>query len=178
MNHVGTKRLETERIVLRPFRPEDAQAMYDNWASDEEVTRFLTWPTHESVEVTRAIVEEWSHLPPERYEWCLEIAGQPMGSLGVVSADEETGTLEIGYCLSRKCWGKGYMPEAVRAVIDFLFDTVGAKRIIAKHDVENPKSGRVMEKCGMAYLETRRAGVVNHLGTRDVVVRFIDNPRG
>lgn len=174
MNHVGTQRIETERLVLRPFVLEDAQAMYDNWASDDEVTRFLTWPTHESVEVTRQVVRGWTQLPPDRYEWCVEIGGEPMGSLGTVHTDEETGTIEIGYCLSRKCWGQGYMPEAVRAVIRFLFDTVGANRIIAKHDLENPKSGRVMEKAGMSFLEVRRAGVVNHLGARDVAVRYVD----
>ena len=59
MEHMGTKRIETERLTLRPFRVEDAEAMYRNWTSDEEVTRFLTWPPHESVEETAALLENW-----------------------------------------------------------------------------------------------------------------------
>ncbi|MBQ1826989.1 MAG: GNAT family N-acetyltransferase, partial [Erysipelotrichaceae bacterium] len=59
MNKAGTQRIETERLVLRRFRIEDAQNMYDNWASDPEVTRFLTWPVHQNVEGTRSLLESW-----------------------------------------------------------------------------------------------------------------------
>lgn len=174
MNHIGTQRIETERIILRPFTMEDAQLMYDNWASDPTVTHFLTWPTHANVDVTRDILRQWTHLPPNEYQWCIEIDGEPRGSIGTVSIDEENGTLEIGYCLSQACWGKGYMPEVVHAVIQFLFDKVGAKRILAKHDVENPNSGKVMKKAGMSPLEVRHGVEINLLGKRDCAVWYID----
>ena len=59
MRHLGTKRIETERLVLRPFVMEDAQAMYDNWASDPEVTKFLSWPSYQSVEDAYKILSIW-----------------------------------------------------------------------------------------------------------------------
>ena len=59
MNHKGTITLETNRLILRRFRLDDAQAMYDNWASDPEVTKFLTWPIHGNVEISRSILQSW-----------------------------------------------------------------------------------------------------------------------
>ena len=60
MNHFGTKRIETERLALRRFAIGDAEAMYCNWASDSEVTKYLTWPAHDNVDVTRAVLKEWT----------------------------------------------------------------------------------------------------------------------
>jgi len=60
MNHCGTRQLDTERLVLRRFVTEDAEAMFRNWASDPEVTKYLTWPTHANVDVTRAVLKDWT----------------------------------------------------------------------------------------------------------------------
>ena len=85
---LGTKRLETARLILRRFTLEDAQKMYENWAGDPEVTKFLTWPTHESAETSRQILKEWvaAYDNPEVYQWCIEEkeSGEPVGSIGVV----------------------------------------------------------------------------------------------
>ena len=59
MNHIGTQYIETERLILRRFETSDAQAMFDNWASDDEVTKYLTWPTHADVSVTEKLLEDW-----------------------------------------------------------------------------------------------------------------------
>ncbi len=64
MNKTGTQRIETDRLILRRFRPEDAEDMFENWASDPEVTKFLTWPTHTGVDVTKMLLADW--IP--RYE--------------------------------------------------------------------------------------------------------------
>ena len=76
----------------------------------------------------------------------------------------------MGYCMSRAFWGRGIMPEALRAVMDYLFDTVGVSRIAACHDVNNPKSGRVMEKAGMKKEGVLRASGINNQGIRDVAI--------
>ena len=60
MNHQGTKTIETERLILRRFTMEDAPAMYRNWASDPEVTKYLTWPAHSSVEVSQQVLRDWT----------------------------------------------------------------------------------------------------------------------
>ena len=82
---LGTKRLETERLILRRFTLEDAEKMYENWAGDPEVTKFLTWPTHESAEISRQILKEWvaAHDNPEVYQWCIEEkeSGEPVGTV-------------------------------------------------------------------------------------------------
>ena len=172
MNKTGTQRLETHRLILRRFRAEDAGDMFGNWASDPEVTRFLTWPAHGSIDVTRMILNDW--IP--RYEdggffsWAIELkeTGRAIGNISVVRLEEAIGEAEIGYCLGRTWWGRGIMPEALRAVIAYLFDTVGVNRIMAGHDVNNPKSGRVMEKAGMKEEGVRRGSGKNNRGICDV----------
>lgn len=175
MNKTGTQRLETERLILRPFVMEDAEDMYRNWASDPEVTKFLTWPTHKSVEITRMVLNDW--IP--RYEdggyfnWAMESKenGQVIGNLSVVKLREDTGAADMGYCMGRAYWGKGLMPEALQAVMDYLFHTVGLNRIAACHDVNNPKSGRVMEKAGMKFEGVWRQAGLNNQGICDEVWR-------
>lgn len=153
MNHQGTKVLKTDRLILRPFRISDAQKMYDNWASDPEVTRFLTWPTHTSVDVARKVLDHWvaSYEKPDYYQWaiCLKENDEPIGSMAVVDGDFRIGRAEIGYCISKRWWGKGITAEALQAVMDYLFGDVGMNRMEARHDVNNPNSGKVMQKCGL-----------------------------
>ena len=177
MNHTGTIVIETPRIILRPFTVEDAPAMYRNWASDPEVTRFLTWPTHASEEVTRSVLTAWTqeYRQPNRYEWCVvpRCAGEAMGSLGVTDINESEGEVEIGYCLSRSQWGLGLMPEAVQAVLRHFFNVVGAKRVLAKHDTNNPKSGRVMQKSGMTLQRVVPKGARNNQGVCDIAIYAI-----
>ena len=73
MDHKGTQILKTERLVLRPFRTEDAPAMFRNWASDEEVTRFLTWPSHRTEADSAAILREWTadYARKDFYQWAI-----------------------------------------------------------------------------------------------------------
>ena len=73
MKHCGTKQLETERLILRRFRPEDAAAMYQNWASDDEVTKYLVWPTHSSIEVSQYVINDWvnSYSKDDFYQWAI-----------------------------------------------------------------------------------------------------------
>ncbi len=172
LRHKGTARLETARLILRRYTVGDAPAMYRNWCSDPEVTRFLTWPVHGSADVTRGLLEAWvkEYDRPDYYNWVLELkdTGEIVGSCSVVRIDESIDELELGYCMGRAWWGRGYMPEAAGAIVDYLFDEVGANRIAADHDVENPKSGRVMRKIGMSFEGVRRQGFRNNRGICDV----------
>ena len=160
MNHTGTTQLHTERLTLRRFALDDAQAMFDNWASDAEVTRFLTWPAHATTDVSASVLESWvaQYDQPDFYQWaiCLRETGEPVGSISVVSCQDEVSALEIGYCIGRRWWRQGITSEALQVVIDFLFTQVGALRICADHDSRNPNSGRVMRRCGMTYEGTLR----------------------
>ena len=176
MTHKGTATIETERLILRRFRLDDAQDMFRNWASSEIVTRFLTWPPHASVEVSRGYIQYIiDSYADNRYNWMIEHKAlhEAIGCIDVISIREDIACCEIGYCLSDRFWGEGYMPEAFQAVIRFLFEEVGMNRIQATHDLNNPKSGRVMEKCGLRYEGTLRQGSRNNQGICDSVMRAI-----
>ena len=160
MQHLGTQTIETERLVLRRFSMEDAQTMYDNWASDDDVTRYLTWPTHTDSSVTEMVLWNWvdSYANDDFYNWAIQLKsdGQVVGSIAVVQIREHVSCAEIGYCMGKAWWHQGIMSEALSAVMDYLFDRVGMNRIQAKHAVDNPNSGGVMKKCGMTCEGTLR----------------------
>ena len=171
MNKTGTQRIETHRLILRRYRIEDAEDMFNNWASDPEVTKFLTWPAHSSIDVTRRILNTWISYYDDGgfFQWAIELkeTGRVIGNIAVVRLEEAIGEAEIGYCMGRAWWGQGIMPEALRAVVDYLFDTAGIDRICAGHDVNNPNSGRVMEKAGLRKEGVRRGGGKNNQGICD-----------
>lgn len=159
LDHKGTIIIHTDRLTLRRFTPDDAEQMYENWAKDERVTRYLTWPPHKSPELTRTLLTDWckEYDRPNYYNWAMEYEGKPIGSIGVVRIDERSEWAELGYCIGYDYWGKGIMTEAARAVIAFLFSAVGFHRIGIDHAVKNPASGKVAQKCGLSYEGTRRA---------------------
>ena len=150
MNHNGTKVLKTEHLILRPMQVRDAEDMYRNWASDPEVTKYLTWQPHASLDVTRAILADWEaqYKDPKYYHWGMELDGQLVGTVGVVDVNERARAMELGYCMSRAYWGKGLMTEAVCAVRDYLIGEGNVNRLVIRHAVQNPASGRVATKCG------------------------------
>lgn len=172
LTHKGTKTIETERLLLRRACMEDAEPMFANWASDPEVTKFLTWPTHETVEISQWVVESWVRESEREnfYQWMIVLkeTGQPIGSISVVNMDDRVEKAEIGYCMGRKWWGMGIMTEALSGVMNFLFNEVGMNRIEARHDVANPRSGCVMKKCGMIYEGTARQAGWNYQGICDI----------
>ena len=175
LTHKGTQIIETERLILRRICVEDAQAMFDNWASDENVTRYLTWPTHASPEITQLVVNDWvsSYDRMDFYQWAITFRGEKntlIGTIGALEPNDRIAKIEIGYCIGKKWWHKGIMPEALKAVMEYLFDEVGMNRIEAHHDSRNPNSGRVMLKCGMKYEGTLRQAGRNNQGICDVCV--------
>lgn len=176
MEQKGSRVLKTKRLVLRPFRASDAEEMFANWANDPEVTKYLTWTPHASVDETRRLLELWeaeSRLP-DVYHWAITLNGELVGDIAIGKIDRlETGNL--GYCLAKKYWGGGVMTEALREVLRFLFEEVGLHRIEGMHAAQNIASSRVMEKCGLLYEGTRRDGY-RLLSTGewvDIVVRGI-----
>ena len=158
MTHLGTETLRTQRLILRPFTVDDAQAMYENWASDERVTRYLTWCPHESPAATRQLLELWhaAYEKPDYYNWAIQYEGTPIGSIGVVDLNERSERAELGYCIGHAYWNKGVMTEAVTSVLDFLFARVGVHRVTISHAVKNPASGNVARKCGLTFEGTKR----------------------
>lgn len=145
--------------------------MYVNWASDDEVTKYMTWPTHTNVEISQLVVNDWvsSYDKDDFYLWAIVFEGQVIGSISVVQMDDNVQKAHVGYCIGRNWWRKGIMSEALKAVMDYLFDEVGMNRIEACHDLNNPNSGGVMIKCGMKYEGTLRQSGWNNQGVCDEV---------
>ena len=177
MNHLGAKTLETERLILRPFKLSDAEAMYNNWANDPDVTKYLTWQPHKDVEETRGVISRWikEAEDPENYQWAIVLKeiGEPIGSISVVALVNERDIVSIGYCIGKKWWHQGITSEAFEAVIRFMFDEVGVNRLEARHNVFNPNSGGVMKKCGLTYEGTMRQCATDNTGLMDLCVYSI-----
>ena len=172
MNHLGTKRIETSRLVLRPFTAKDAEAMYRNWASDPEVTKFLSWPHYKSVDTAHEILAVWTKQYHDNtfYQWAIVLKelDEPIGSISVVNHDDRVDMAEIGFCIGKNWWGQGIMTEAMKAIMDYLFEEVGVQRIEAGHDPNNPASGAVQRKCGLKYEGTFRRRIRSNQGITDV----------
>lgn len=172
MNHKGTVKIETDRLLLRQFKEGDALAAFNNWTSDEKVTEFLRWPTHKSIEITERIIKEWinSYKNKDFYQWAIvykEYSHEPIGTISVVDKNEDLNILHIGYCIGSKWWNLGITSEAFSVIIPFIFDEVKANRIESQHDPNNPNSGKVMIKCGLKYEGTLRQADSSNKGVVD-----------
>ena len=173
MEQKGTKQLETQRLILRRFKVEDAPAMFQSWASDDQVTKYLTWPAHKNVQETESTLKNWcaNYSQADYYQWAIvrkDGNDKPIGSIGVNNRiDEKTRMAHIGYCIGTKWWHQGITSEALQAIVDFLFDEVGVNRVESRHDPRNPYSGAVMRKCGLRYEGTLRQADWNNQGICD-----------
>lgn len=164
---------KTERLVLRTYREDDGPTMYANWASDPEVTQFLTWPPHPSVEESCRICRLFStqiEAPIWQFAIELKATGQLVGGLMASVISKDVGRCEVGYCIGRAFWGQGLMTEALEAVVQYLFDQGAMNRIEAWHDVKNPSSGRVLEKCGLTKEGVLRRSRTANQGIYDAAV--------
>lgn len=141
---------ETERLVMRPWREDDAENLY-KYASDPAVGPAAGWPVHTSVEDSLRVLRE---VLIEENTWAVTIkaSDEPVGSIGVFRTDAPNGNgaPEIGYWIGKAFWGCGYIPEAVRALIDRCFND-GAESVWCSHFAGNDKSRRVIEKCGFKF---------------------------
>ena len=151
--------LTTDRLTLRPWRESDLNDFYE-YASVDGVGQMAGWNPHRNVEESKMIL---AHFIKGKHVFALEHQGKVIGSLGVEEYSEENypelDTLqgrEIGYVLSKAYWGQGLMPEAVKAVIGWLFDKIQLDFIIVGHFDRNAQSKRVVEKCGFQYIKTTK----------------------
>ena len=144
--------IETDRLILGPFGKDDAPRMFASWTFDENVARYCRWYPHENVETTQRLLDSYLQQQDEgfEYRWAItdKATGDLMGCIDVVGIDDDGKTADVGYAIGKKYWSKGYVTEAFRAVIQKLFDD-GFTKIRAEHHIDNPASGRVMQKCGM-----------------------------
>ncbi len=142
--------IETPRLLLRPWREEDAADLY-RYACDPEVGPAAGWAPHKNVEDSLAVLRTIL-MKPDTWALTLKDSDEPVGSIGIFpsSCSLADGQPEIGYWIGKPFWGRGYVPEAVRALIALCFDR-GAEEVWCAHADFNVKSRRVIEKCGFTY---------------------------
>ena len=154
------ERLETPRLILRPWRlsEEDAADLYA-YARDPRVGPITGWPVHQSLDDSWTVLREFVK---DEEELAIEdrASGHVIGAVGLHrrNPDEATAHLphrELGYCLNSAFWGRGIMPEAARAVIDYGFQHLGLALIWCGHYDGNRRSRRVIEKCGFTHRFSR-----------------------
>jgi len=147
---IPPERIETKRLVLRKPRPDDALAIFEGWAQDKEVTRYLTWRPHARIEQTKGFVQSclsaWEHQTRFPYMIMLK---ETEHVIGMIDPRIEVHKVGIGYGSARAHWGKGYMTEATRGIIQWAFQQPSIYRVYATTDTENIGSQRVLEKAGM-----------------------------
>jgi ribosomal-protein-alanine N-acetyltransferase len=145
-------KIVTDRLLLRPFTLEDAPAMFQ-WASDKEVTQYLRFERHTTIEESKKIILSWieNDLFPQFCNWAIVVkdSNTVIGSVGLMTLSALDNKGEVGYCLTRNEWGKGYMSEALPYVLKYGFSHMNLHRIEAAHSINNIASGRVMEKAHM-----------------------------
>lgn len=165
--------LETRRLILRPLTMRDAQDVYA-YSCDREVARHVLWDAHRSVADSRAylryILRQYRDGAPSTYGIVLKETGRVVGTIGFMWYHPENQSCEVGYSLAKWLWNQGLMSEALEALIGMAFRELPLNRIEAQHDVANPPSGRVMEKCGMRYEGTLRGRIFNKGRYVDVAV--------
>lgn len=149
--------LETKRLILRPWEESDAEECY-RYASDPDIGPATGWLAHTSVENSREIIRTVLSAP-ETYAVVLKETGLPVGSVGILRGGAAHPALpadeaELGCWIGKPYWGRGLIPEAIRALIDRCFDEFGCTAVRYAFFDGNDKSRRVAEKCGFRYDHT------------------------
>lgn len=145
--------IETNRLILRYLKPSDLKSVFYNYANDDEVTKYLVWPTHRTIKDTKKFFDMCDKEDPllKKYHYFIETKDKHelIGSCSVVSFIN--GCPEIGYVIGKKWWNKGIMTEACNKLIEILIND-GYKKVVIKANVENIASNRVIEKCGFKFI--------------------------
>ena len=143
--------METERLILRPWRDDDAETLF-KYASDPDVGPRAGWPPHKSIEESLHIIRTIFHCD---HIWAIELkeTGEPIGCIGYYAFGESNINIgkhdaKTGYWIAKPYWNQGICTEALRLVIDHCFHEKGFETLWSDFFVDNPASGRVMEKCG------------------------------
>jgi [ribosomal protein S5]-alanine N-acetyltransferase len=168
--------LETPRTILRKINVNDIQDIFV-YCSDEEVSKHTTWDVHKKIEDTDGFV----NFVIDRYNNCQlspwgiqdKITGKIIGTCDFVKWDIDNCRAEIGYALSRKYWGQGYMTECVKKLIEFGFKNMNLIRIEARCVLDNIGSSKVMERSGMKFEGILRKHIFNKGKFQDVKIYSI-----
>ena len=136
MNKEETTNIETNHLILKKLSVKDAEEAFNNWTNDDDVSKYMTWSTHKSIEDTQKWLNEVekTYKANSGYEWgiVLKDTKELIGSIGAYLKEEFDARYEIGYAISKKYWRKGYTTESLKAVMEYLVKEEGIKRFIGR----------------------------------------------
>ena len=156
--------LETERLLLRKMEMKDAPDMFE-YSKDPLVAKHVLWDAQTSVNdakgYIRYMVRKYRSGEPSSWYIVEKSTGKVVGTIGYMWYQKDNSAVEVGYSLARRCWNRGYMTEALKAVLDYTFLDLHINRVEAQHEIDNGASGAVMRKCGMQKEGTLRSRLYN-----------------
>lgn len=151
-----TPELMTDRLILRQIKEDDIKDIYDCWMKDEDVSRYMFWKSSDDINETKRFVEfELENIEStEWYRWII-VKNDTKEIIGtcLIFYNSEESAWDISYNLGKAYWGKGYITEAMKKVLDFADKELKIKSVIAVHAKENQASGKVIEKLGFKYVK-------------------------
>jgi ribosomal-protein-alanine N-acetyltransferase len=156
------EKVETHRLVLRKPTLDDALAIFDEYAQDPLVTKYLTWKPHFAQEDTlfflEGCLENWEQKNEFNFVINKKSSNEILGMAKLALTNQEP---HIGYVLAQKHWGKGYATEVARAMIEYVFSSTPFQKVFAFCDIDNRASARVMEKADMHFVETKHGYIIH-----------------
>ncbi len=171
MVHLGTQRLETNRLILRKFKLEDYIDMYNNWASDENALKYTTRSPmndlNQSITMINTYINEYN---PLKYFWAIELkeTAEVIGNIAFHHLDERTNSVDLGYIIGTQFWNNGYVTEALKIALEFIFNDVGINRVTAYVAPENIGSIKVLEKNNFTYEGRMKQAGISTIGIIDL----------
>ena len=160
LTHIGTKTIETDRMILRRFEYSDNEFMRKNWISNEKIQSLYSEPVYETEEAVKELLDMYigSYEKDDYYRWAIidKVTKECIGQIAYFLVDNKNHFAEIEYCIGEEYQCKGLATEATKAVIAYGFDKINLHKVQICTKTINAPSKRVMEKCGLIYEGTLR----------------------
>ena len=164
--HTGTVDLQTERLLLRRFDFDDIESMLKNWIANPIIQHNYGEPTYETEDSVRELLNSWvpQYQNDSFYRWAiiLKETNENIGQIAFCRVYTEAETAELEYCIGESYWGNGYAAEALKTVLEYSFKKPEFSKLEAFHRIENPNSGRVLQKAGMKTVPNVKRFEINN----------------
>lgn len=153
----GTAELWTENLILRRYRLDDAEALYERFGTDPDMYKYSGWNPYATLEAAQETVQRFidSYSRDRTYSWVMDIEDVVVGTIGAY--DYEDNQIEVGYSVDKAWQGRGFATEALREVLKYLTENEGISCVTAWCAGENAASCRVLEKAGMKLVRTEKS---------------------